>query len=443
MSSPESLRTQPSQSATQPPQVERRIGLHWFLPSGDYRFVAPTEEPIVVGRDVDNDVPLPFSDVSRRHVEIRKEGPILVARDLGSRNGIYLNGEPAAAGPLGPGDFLRVGECLAVVGAATPAPPIASATDGLGLFLGPSLREVLTPLRAAIRSDLPIVLQGETGTGKEAVARYIHAESGRPGAFLGLNCAALPEALAEAELFGHHRGAFTGADRARPGHFREADRGTLLLDEITDLSLPLQAKLLRVLEQREVLALGQSVPVPVDVRIIAATQEPLEQALGNKRFRGDLLARLQGLTIVLPPLRRRREEIPFLFRAFLQRYAAGSITVSVRLLEQLCSHHWPFNVRELALVAKRMVTLHAHEGRLTRAHLVTGATAFAGEGAPASDPRPQRLSPQDNREALVEALRACEGNLSRAAEKIGISRGRAYRLLQAVDLDLRALRNPP
>jgi transcriptional regulator with PAS, ATPase and Fis domain len=410
------------------------------LPDGSYRFVALGDSPLVLGRDEGADLQLPFSDVSRRHAEISKDGPIFVVRDLGSRNGVHLNGEPCLEGPLSVGDLLRVGECLGIVGAGSPASPGASDD---GLLIGPVMAVVLTPLRAAARSDLPIVLAGETGTGKEEVAKFIHAQSGRGGTFLGLNCAALPEALAEAELFGFQRGAFTGADRARPGHFREADGGTLLLDEISDLSLPLQAKLLRVLEEREVLSLGASVPVPIDVRIVAATQEPLERAVASKRFRADLLARLRGLTVVLPPLRHRREEIPFLFRAFLQRYAPGKpISVSARLLEQLCRHDWPFNVRELALLAKRLVTLHGHETTLTRAHLPPDVLTRGSEDAPTGGETPEpRRARKDEREELVAALRTCEGNLSRAADQIGISRGKAYRLLEAVDLDLRSLRN--
>jgi two-component system response regulator HydG len=437
---PDTLRTAPTLPATIPPSAEKHLGLHWFLPDGTYRFIALQEASIAVGRDGSADVPLPFSDVSRRHLEVRKSGPIFVARDPGSRNGVHHNGELLTGErPLSRGDLLRLGECLGVVGAAYPAPP---ETTGNGILLGPTMQEALGALKPAARSDLPVVLQGETGTGKEAVARFIHEASGRTGAFLGLNCAALPESLAESELFGHERGAFTGAHRSRIGHFREAQGGTLLLDEIADLSLGLQAKLLRVLEEREVVSVGDSVPVPIDVRVIAATQEPLEGAVARRRFRGDLLARINGLTVVLPPLRDRREEIPFLFRAFLRRHAPGRpFDVSVRLLEQLCLHEWPFNVRELALAAKRMVTIHGNERRLTRAHFVaSSASATPGSPAPAEAASPHR-TPGDEREALIGAMRACAGNLSKAAEQVGLSRGRAYRLLQ--DMDLRSLREEP
>jgi DNA-binding NtrC family response regulator len=428
---PDVSRTAPGRPATLAPSAPSRLALHWFLPDGTYRFIALSDDPLRVGRDDAADIPLPFSDISRRHLEVRKVGPSFLARDPGSRNGVHHNGERLTGErPLARGDLLRLGECLGVVGAPHAAPPD---TTGNGILLGPAMQETLRALKPAARSDLPIIVQGETGTGKEAVARFIHDSSGRAGSFLGLNCAAVPESLAESELFGHERGAFTGAHRARPGHFRAAHGGTLLLDEIGDLSLGLQAKLLRVLEQREVLAVGDSVPVPVDVRVIAATQEPLEAAVAGKRFRGDLLARLDGLTIPLPPLRVRREEIPFLFRAFLRRHAPGRhLDVSVRLLEELCLYAWPFNVRELALAAKRMVTIFGQETRLTRAHFRPSADVITTAMRPPAQP------PGDQRQALIEAMRACDGNLSKAAERLGLSRGRAYRLLQ--DADLRSLR---
>jgi DNA-binding NtrC family response regulator len=429
--------TSPGRPLTEAPEARRPIGLHWFLPDGGYRFTPLGPRSLVVGRDPSAEVHLPFAEISRRHAEIAAEGPIFIVRDLGSRNGIALNGQPATEGLLSPGGLLRVGECLAVVGSGVPAPE-TSARPGEYL-VGPALALVLEPAFTAAQSDLPIVIEGDTGTGKEAVARLIHARSGRPGKFLGINCAALPESLAEAELFGFAKGSFTGAERARAGHLREADRGTLLLDEITDLPMPIQAKLLRVLEQREVMPLGESSPISIDVRIVAATQEPLEQAVADKRFRADLEARLRGLTVSLPPLRERREEVPLFFHAFLHAFLAqASIprpAVSVRLLEQLCLHSWPGNVRELSLLVRRLATLHANEPLWTRVHLASALSPASpsGSGTPAE---------VTDAAVVARAVEDCQGNLTRAAERLGISRGKAYRLLKTLDPALPDPRDP-
>lgn len=214
------------------------------------------------------------------------------------------------------------------------------------------------------------MILGETGTGKEGVAHAMHEWSARKGPFVAVNCAALVPTLAEAELFGYRRGAFTGAERASSGFFRAAQGGTLLLDEVTDLPESVQAKLLRALEQREISPLGESVPVRIDVRVLAGTQIPLAKMVEERRFRGDLCARLDGLTIRLPPLRERKQEIPYLFTHFLRLHSGGRPPdVEPRLVEQLCLYDWPFNVRELDLLARRLLVLHGHEELLRRSHL--------------------------------------------------------------------------
>ena len=225
-------------------------------------------------------------------------------------------------------------------------------------------------MRTAAASDLPIVLEGETGTGKELAARALHRWSGRSGPLSAVNCAALPEGLAEGELFGYRRGAFTGADRASAGFFRGAQGGTLLLDEVSDLPLALQAKLLRVLEEREVQPLGEIHPVPIDVRVVVAGQQPLIEAVRAGRFRADLLARLDGLTVRLPPLRKRREDVLPLFSRLLEEIGQGRVpAMESDFAERLCMHDWPFNVRELVLLAKRLVTLHGSDVTLRAQHL--------------------------------------------------------------------------
>jgi transcriptional regulator with PAS, ATPase and Fis domain len=389
----------------------------------------------VVGRDDSCDTVLPGDQISRRHAEFRIDGPVLAVRDLESRNGVYVNGVRRADFALEPGDAVRCGEWIGIV-VAGPGP------DNLeeiapGWYGGATLAAAVEPARGA-GAELPIVIQGETGTGKEGMARAIHAWSRRAGPFVPVNCAALPSHLVESELFGYRKGAFTGADRASPGLFRAADGGTLFLDEILELPAQTQPKLLRVLEDHQVLPLGETAHVPVDVRVVAATQEPLSVAVSEKRFRADLHARLDGLTVVLPPLRDRREDIVPLFQQLLRQHSKGQGPgLEGKLAESLVLYDWPLNVRELVLLARRQVTVHGQERVLRKAHLpdrMRGPTEGSKE-IPLSpaDARRARRSTDDATEfeALVAALRAHGGILSRAADAIGITRGRAYRMLAA------------
>jgi transcriptional regulator with PAS, ATPase and Fis domain len=312
-----------------------------------------------------------------------------------------------------------------------------------GLWGGGALTAALAPLRQVAPTDLPIVLEGETGTGKEVVAGALHTWSGRPGAYTAVNCAALPEAMAEGELFGYRKGAFTGADRANPGLFRNADRGTLLLDEVSDLPLAIQTKLLRVLEQREVHPLGEPRPQPVDVRVVVAGQQPLEELVRGGRFRADLLARLDGLTVKLPPLRQRREDVLPLFSRLLESLGQGRAPAfESDLAERLCVHDWPFNVRELVFLVRRLLALHG-TGTTLRAHHLPARIADGPGAAPASAapaPGPQAPAEPVQLPALVAALRTSGGNVARAAALLGISRQRAYRLMEGQSIDLDALR---
>ncbi|HEY6476897.1 MAG TPA: sigma 54-interacting transcriptional regulator, partial [Polyangia bacterium] len=343
--------------------------LIWLFPSAarpvDLR--PGSRRELTIGREESSAVCLGGSDVSRRHAVLRvdPEAGIRIA-DLGSRNGVRVNGRPVSEAALGVGDVVRIGGWVGVVAAAGGA----FVEIAPGLWGGAALEAALAPLRQAAGSDLPIVLEGETGTGKELATRALHRWSGRPGPLVAVNCAALPEGLAEGELFGYRRGAFTGADRPSAGFFRGADRGTLLLDEVSDLPLPLQAKLLRVLEEREVQPLGEIRPVPIDVRVVVAGQQPLIEAVRAGRFRADLLARLDGLCVRLPPLRTRREDVLPLFSHLLEEIGQGRApSMESDFAERLCMHDWPFNVRELVLLAKRLVTLHGTDVTLGAQHL--------------------------------------------------------------------------
>ena len=415
--------------------------LVWVYPNPDSPPLRlDTDGESVLGRDGDCQVVLTGKEISRRHAAIRL-GPKLEPEihDLDSRNGIRVNGVSTKAAPLSPGDILRIGGWIGVVTSHTGS----FGELAPGLWGGGTLAESLAPLRMAAHSDLPIILEGETGTGKEMVARAIHAWSGRPGPFLGVNCAALPEALAEGEFFGYRKGAFTGADRSSDGLFRGAQGGTLLLDEASDLPLPLQAKLLRVLQEREVRPLGETRSVPVDVRILVASQNPLLEAVKDGRFRADLLARLNGMTLRLPPLRQRREDVPGLFSRLMLTANGGTMpAIEVDLVERLCSHDWPFNVRELSQLVRQLVVLHAGATFLQANHLpdcigvreMVATTPVAGPATPLVSGTPITVP------MLLGALRASGGNVTRAAVLLGITRQRAYRLMENNGVDLDAIR---
>ncbi len=434
--------------ATAPAQA---LSIAWRYPHSGVPPVALKSDgdgEITLGRDPGCAVQLGGHDVSRRHAVLRAgaAGMTTIA-DLGSRNGVRINGRPTPLAQLGPQDVLRLGGWIGVV-TATPGDVVEIAP---GFWGGEALAAALAPMRRVAATDLPVVIEGETGTGKERVADALHRWSGRQGSFIAVNCAALPEALAEAELFGYRRGAFTGADRASPGFFRSADRGTLLLDEVSDLPLPLQAKLLRVLEEHEVQPLGEARPVPIDVRVVVAGQQSLMDAVRAGRFRSDLLARLDGLTVRLPTLRQRREDVLPLFARLLEAAAAERVPAfESDLAERLCIYDWPFNVRELVLLVRRLLAVHGSGVTLTAQHLperMTEGLAVAAAPAPAGAQPTPRLAPvcgpaePVQLPALIAALRAAGGNVARAAAMLGISRQRAYRLMTGQGVDLDSLRS--
>jgi DNA-binding NtrC family response regulator len=407
------------------------------FPDLEGRTTRISDSTLTIGRDPECDVPLPGAQTSRRHAEIRRSGYVVSARDLGSTNGIFLNGARVTEALLKAQDVLRVGEWIGVVASVEPGDAIQTPLFQevtAHYWAGPALLPRLAHVRRVAPSDLPVVVQGETGVGKEGVARALHAWSGRPGPFLALNCAALPESLAEGELFGYRKGAFTGADRANPGYLRAANRGTLFFDEIVDLPLPIQAKLLRALEQREVIPLGESAPIEIDVRIVSAAQSPLVQAVNDQRFRPDLFARLDGLTIDLPPLRHRIEDVLFLFSRAIARHVGGGAVPEIDplLAEQLCLYDWPFNVRELDLLARQLTALYGDVPLLKRAHLPDRLRTRLSRSVSPPKPTPARGRGEGpDVGAFTAALRANQGNVKRAAAALGISRAKAYRLMEA------------
>jgi transcriptional regulator of acetoin/glycerol metabolism len=306
----------------------------------------------------------------------------------------------------------------------------------------PVVAEHLGRARRVLDRDVPILVHGETGSGKEVFARALHRASARAeGPFVAVNCAALPESLIESELFGYKSGAFTGAGReGRRGKIVQASGGTLFLDEIGDMPIGLQAKLLRVLEDREVYALGAETPVRVDIQVMSATHCDLWQMVEEGRFRKDLYFRLLGLSVSLPPLRERRDR-PALVRRMLSEEAGGSMPeVDQDALDALVGYHWPGNLRQLRR-ALRVVCALAGGGRIRRAHLppeVLAAQPATAEGEARADGQRLNAIESAERDALVEALSRVRWNVSRLALELGVSRNALYRKMKRLRVPERA-----
>ncbi len=295
------------------------------------------------------------------------------------------------------------------------------------VFDSPSMKRLAVLVGRVAPHDTTVLIGGESGTGKERVAEAIvRASSRAERPYVRFNCAAVSPDLVEAELFGHARGAFTGAHRARPGLFREADGGTLLLDEVGELAPSTQAKLLRVLQEGEVRPVGEDRPAAVDVRILAATHRDLAERVGSGAFRGDLYYRLNVVALHVPPLRDRPEDVPLLSRHFLDRHAARfglrPPPLPRALLDRLMAHRWPGNVRELENAIENLLVL-SPPGELDLALLPGPASSPPAAGAPGSGSLTlkQRLDAYE-RGLLVEALRRAGNNRSLAAQRLGISR---------------------
>ena len=300
-----------------------------------------------------------------------------------------------------------------------------------------SIRSVLEIVERVAPTDATVLVTGETGTGKELVARAIHERSERAdGPFVAVNCAALAEGLLESELFGHERGAFTGAVRQRRGHFQAAEGGTILLDEIGDVSPALQHRLLRVLQERELTPVGSVRPVRVDVRVVAATNKDLRVEMEAGRFRDDLYYRLNVVRIELPPLRARREDIPLLVESCLSRIGRpshqGCSPMAMRILQ---AHDWPGNVREL-FAALESAHIRAGDRRIEAQHLPGEVRGEGGDGATEDSERYRREQPPaDERAAIVEALSRTGGTRTDAARQLGMSRTTLWRKMKEYGIE--------
>lgn len=315
------------------------------------------------------------------------------------------------------------------------------------LSKSPRMTEIFEMIRNLADLDTTVLITGETGTGKERVAHAIHHHSRRRAQrFVRINCGALTESLLESELFGHERGAFSGATQARRGKFEYAAGGTLLLDEIGDISPIMQVKLLRVLQEKEIQRVGGNDTIPVDVRILATTNKDLEQAMAEGSFRADLFYRLNVVRMHLPPLRERMEDVPLLAEHFLQSFAEKSgrktLRLTARAVDQLLSYHWPGNVRELGNVIERAAALS--HGDVIDAMEIPRPTELPAGGQNTAYPldlsfkdgRAQVLADYE-RTYLTECLKRHHGNIAQCAQHCGVDNKTFYRKMQDYGLDKR------
>ncbi len=325
-------------------------------------------------------------------------------------------------------------------GAVPPPPPRAPlgrprAGEPPFVARAPAMRRVLALTEVAAASDEPVLVTGETGTGKEVVARLVHARGRRArGPFVPVNCAAIPESLFEREFFGHARGAYTGADRDKPGLCEAADGGTLFLDEIGDLPPPMQAKLLRLLQEGTFRRLGETHERRADLRVVAATNADLAALIAQRRFRQDLYYRLQTLELPLPPLRERREDLDDLLALFAGRDPRELFDAEV--MRALKAYRWPGNVRELEAMTRRLALLASHGGRVTRAALPPALAAALADRRPraSSDLNLTRHLEEAEKRRIAEALALTGGNRTEAARALGVSRNSLYRKMERLGL---------
>jgi len=389
----------------------------------------------------------PFDDptMAPRHAEIQLHGAQAVVRDLGSNAGTRLNGAVVREShPIEVGDVLRLGDTMLVYTSMARAPGgreerIAAEPELTGAT--PSIEAVRRSIDAVAPHPRTVVVTGETGTGKEIVARLLHRRSGRVGPFVAVNCGGLTESLLASELFGHVRGAFTGAVRDQLGLFRAARGGTLLLDEAGDIPPALQATLLRVLETWEVRPVGSPRDVAVDVRVVAASNRELVTLVQQGLFRADLYGRLAQWIIRLPPLRDRREDIPALARALLARLDAGGRPLTPDLEEALLAHPWPLNVRGLSNVLS-VAAIATPPGQPLA--LGPEVAAALGDNRVERNERPPDADPAElDPASLEELLRQFGGRVAEMARHAGVSRPKMYRLLWSAGLDPAQFRGRP
>jgi transcriptional regulator with PAS, ATPase and Fis domain len=390
------------------------------------------------------EIGLPDRRVSALHARIVRSAGAWVITDAGSKNGISVDGAQAKRAVLTDNCQIEIGHSLFLFRSALALRSTAEArqleqddapwpSPGTATLI-PALQEQFLRARKFALTELPIALLGDTGTGKELLARAIHDASGRTGPFVGLNCGALPESLIESELFGSRRGAFSGATEERQGLVRAADKGTLFLDEIGDLPLALQVRFLRLLQEHEVTPLGGTQPISVDLRVISATHRDLETMVERGELRSDLFARLSGTTIRLPRLRDRREDLGLLVASMLRKLTRDpqSIRLSLAAGRALLAYQFPHNMRELERALSAAVTV-ARGGVI---ELLDLPEAVRGRQRTSPSSAASQLSGEELklRERLVTLLEQHRGNLSAVARQMGKGRTQIQRWVKRYGL---------
>ena len=377
--------------------------------------------------------------LSQRHARLARTGDTWSVEDLGSRNGTFVDGARVRAQVLAGDAWVELGRTAfrfftqpagdaADVTAADAVSPIGA----IATFSTAFARTLADLARIAFTRQ-SVLVHGESGTGKELVARGLHAASRRSGAFVAVNCGALPVTLVESELFGYRKGAFSGATEDRVGLVRSADGGTLFLDEIADLPLATQAALLRVLQEREVVPVGGTRPVAVDARVVAASHHDLEAGVRDGRFREDLLARLAGFVVDVPPLRDRRQDLGLLIAELLGRVADAPLRLAPDAGFALLRYGWPRNVRQLEQAIGSAAAL-ARSGVIELEHL---PPVVVEPAPPVDDLSPTELRRRDE---LLELLAKHRGNIAAVGRALGVARMQVHRWLERYAIDLAAYR---
>ena len=403
-------------------------------------------EPLVVGRDAASNLVLSDPRVSALHAELLATPRGVRVRDLGSKNGVWVESVRLTEGYLTEPTTIFIGpiEVEFEPAQGTERFTLATSERFHGLYgRSPSMRELFARLERAAQTSLTVLIEGETGTGKELVAQAVHAASAqRKGPFVVVDCGAIPENLAEAALFGHARGAFTGATADRESPFVEANGGTIFLDELGELPIDLQPKLLRALAERRVKAVGAKDYVPFDARIVAATRRDLSRAVNEGSFRSDLYFRVAQVRVTTPPLRERSEDVPGLVKAFLEskKLAAVYRRITRESMARLVRHDWPGNVRELRNVVEVAVAL-ADDGPIDiAAPLGTSAGGLDRSGSMMGDDKSVELGYHDaKRTALdrfekayfAELLERAGGNIAEISRRAGLQRTHVRKYLVA------------
>ena len=394
-------------------------------------------EIVRIGTADGNDLVLADRTVSRFHCELSVRGNTIIIRDCGSTNGTLIDGVRIREAEIPPGTLVRIGSsAFRVELGEEPAFVEVSPRTGFGELVGASveMRRVYAILERLAQTEATVLVQGETGTGKDVLARSLHAASPRAARpFVAVDCGAIPEHLVESELFGHVRGAFTGASSDRVGVFEEADGGTLFLDEIGEMPISMQPKLLRAIESRSIRRVGGSTTRTVNVRIIAATNRSLASSINDGSFREDLYYRLAVVELRLPPLRARRDDIPVLAAHFHRQFAGEHARLPAEFVASLVARGWPGNVRELRNYLERCAVLRTMGPLDERAE--APASGFVADPTAAYADERQRAIAEFERQYFTGLLRLHGGKVARAAEAAGVDRTYLYRLLRRHGLD--------